>query len=468
MEFKISKELIKEIAQLIQAKNNKELEILLNDMHHADFAEILDEIDIADATYIFKVLDSEKTAEILLELEDDLREKILNRLSPKEIAEELDELETNDAADIIGELSKDRKAEVISELQDVEHAKSIVDLLRYDEDTAGGIMHKELVKVNENWNVLTCVKEMRIQAENVSRVHSIYVVDDENRLKGRLSLKDLLTTSTKTQISDIYIRKLYYVNVETPDVEVARMMDKYDLEAIPVVDELGRLVGRITIDDIIDVIKDEIEKRDTEDIQKFGGLEALELPYVQTRLGEMVKKRATWLVVLFIGEMFTASAMGFFEGEIEKAVVLALFVPLIISSGGNSGSQAATLIIRAMALKELTLKDWWYVMKKEIASGFLLGAILGIVGFIRILVWQQSGLYEYGEHWLAIGMTVSLSLVFIVLWGTLSGSMIPFLLKKLKLDPATSSAPFVATLVDVTGLVIYFTIASLLLKGKLL
>ncbi|MEG0851471.1 magnesium transporter [Flavobacterium plurextorum] len=468
MEFKISKELIKEIAQLIQAKNNKELEILLNDMHHADFAEILDEIDIADATYIFKVLDSEKTAEILLELEDDLREKILNRLSPKEIAEELDELETNDAADIIGELSKDRKAEVISELQDVEHAKGIVDLLRYDEDTAGGIMHKELVKVNENWNVLTCVKEMRIQAENVSRVHSIYVVDDENRLKGRLSLKDLLTTSTKTQISDIYIRKLYYVNVETPDVEVARMMDKYDLEAIPVVDELGRLVGRITIDDIIDVIKDEIEKRDTEDIQKFGGLEALELPYVQTRLGEMVKKRATWLVVLFIGEMFTASAMGFFEGEIEKAVVLALFVPLIISSGGNSGSQAATLIIRAMALKELTLKDWWYVMKKEIASGFLLGAILGIVGFIRILVWQQSGLYEYGEHWLAIGMTVSLSLVFIVLWGTLSGSMIPFLLKKLKLDPATSSAPFVATLVDVTGLVIYFTIASLLLKGKLL
>ncbi|MEG2099923.1 magnesium transporter [Flavobacterium sp. FlaQc-28] len=468
MEFKISKELIKEIAQLIQAKNNKELEILLNDMHHADFAEILDEIDIADATYIFKVLDSEKTAEILLELEDDLREKILNRLSPKEIAEELDELETNDAADIIGELSKDRKAEVISELQDVEHAKSIVDLLRYDEDTAGGIMHKELVKVNENWNVLTCVKEMRIQAENVSRVHSIYVVDDENRLKGRLSLKDLLTTSTKTQISDIYIRKLYSVNVETPDVEVARIMDKYDLEAIPVVDELGRLVGRITIDDIIDVIKDEIEKRDTEDIQKFGGLEALELPYVQTRLGEMVKKRATWLVVLFIGEMFTASAMGFFEGEIEKAVVLALFVPLIISSGGNSGSQAATLIIRAMALKELTLKDWWYVMKKEIASGFLLGAILGIVGFIRILVWQQSGLYEYGEHWLAIGMTVSLSLVFIVLWGTLSGSMIPFLLKKLKLDPATSSAPFVATLVDVTGLVIYFTIASLLLKGKLL
>jgi magnesium transporter len=468
MEFKISKELIKQIAQLIQAKNNQELEILLNDMHHADFAEILDEIDIDDATYIFKVLDSEKTAEILLELEDDLRENILKRLSAKEIAEELDELETNDAADIIGELSKEKKAEVISELQDVEHAKGIVDLLRYDEDTAGGIMHKELVKVNENWNVLTCVKEMRIQAENISRVHSIYVVDDEDRLKGRLSLKDLLSTSTRTPINDVYIKKLHFVDVETPDVDVARIMEKYDLEAIPVVDELGRLVGRITIDDVIDVIKDEIEKRDTEDIQKFGGLEALDLPYVQTRLFEMVKKRATWLVVLFLGEMFTASAMGFFEGEINKAIVLTLFIPLIISSGGNSGSQAATLIIRAMALKELTLRDWWYVMKKEIASGFLLGSILGIVGFIRILIWQTLNFHDYGVYWFFIAMTVSVSLVFIVLWGTLSGSMIPFLLKRLKLDPATSSAPFVATLVDVTGLIIYFSIAMFFLSGKLL
>jgi magnesium transporter len=468
MEFKISKGLIQELETLIQSKNDKQLEVLLNDIHHADIAEILDELDFDEATYIFKVLDSDKTAEILLELDDDLRENILSRLSPKEIAEELDELETNDAADIIGELSKDRKAEVISELQDVEHAKGIVDLLRYAENTAGGIMHKELVKVNENWNVLTCVKEMRIQAENISRVHSIYVVDDEDRLKGRLSLKDLLTTSTRTPVSEVYIKKLHHVDVETPDVEVGRIMEKYDLEAIPVVDELGRLVGRITIDDVIDVIRDEIEKRDTEDIQKFGGLEALELPYVETTLFEMVKKRATWLVVLFIGEMFTASAMGFFEGEIEKAVVLALFVPLIISSGGNSGSQAATLIIRAMALKELTLKDWWYVMKKEIASGFLLGSILGIVGFIRIMIWQKTGLYEYGIHWFFVALTVSFSLLFIVLWGTLSGSMIPFMLKKLKLDPATSSAPFVATLVDVTGLVIYFTIASLLLKGRLL
>jgi magnesium transporter len=240
MQFKISKELLAQIEQLIHDKNDQELEVLLNDLHHADIAEIFDELDIDEAIYIFKILDSEITAEILTELEEDVREKILHGLSAKEIAEELDELDTDDAADIIAELSQSKKAEVILELEDVEHAKDIVDLLRYDEDTAGGLMGKELVKVNENWNVLTCVKEMRIQAEHVTRVHSIYVVDDENRLKGRLSLKDLLTTSTKTPISEVYIKKVDYVRVDTENTEVARIMQKYDLEAIPVVDEMGR------------------------------------------------------------------------------------------------------------------------------------------------------------------------------------------------------------------------------------
>ena len=268
MQFKISKELIVQIEQLIKSKDDQQLEVLLNDLHHADIAEILEELDFNEATYIFKVLDSDKTAEILLELDDDLRENILSRLSPKEIAEELDELDTNDAADIIAELSQSKKEEVISELLDVEHAKDIVDLLRYKEDTAGGIMHKELVKVYENWNVLTCIKEMRIQAENISRVHSIYVVDDQDKLLGRLSLKDLLTTSAKTPISEVYIRKLNFVKVDTEDVEVARIMQKYDLEAIPVIDELGRLVGRITIDDIVDVIKDEADQ----DYQMAAGI----------------------------------------------------------------------------------------------------------------------------------------------------------------------------------------------------
>ena len=464
MQFKISKELLSQIEELIHNKNNQQIEILLNDFHHADIAEILEELDFDEASYIFKLLDSEKTAEVLLEIDENLRDKILSKLSPKEIAEELDELETNDAADIIAELSKARKQEVISELEDVEHAKDIVDLLRYDEDTAGGIMHKELVKVNENWNVLTCVKEMRIQAANISRVHSIYVVDDENRLKGRLSLKDLLTTSTKTPISEVYIRKLNFVKVDDEDVEVARIMQKYDLEAIPVVDELGRLVGRITIDDILDVI----EQRDTEDIQKFGGTEGLDLSYTKTTLGELVRKRATWLIILFLGEMLTASAMGYYELELSKALVLGLFIPLIISSGGNSGSQAASLIIRAMALKELQLSDWWYVMKKEILSGLLLGSILGIIGFIRIMVWQKTGIYDYGVYWVWIAISVSCSLVAIVLWGTLTGSLIPFVLRRIGLDPATASAPFVATMVDVTGLIIYFSISALFLSGKLL
>ncbi|MGG7036252.1 MAG: magnesium transporter [Flavobacterium sp.] len=464
MQFKISKELIKKIEQLIHDKNDQELEALLNDLHHADIAEIFNKLDIDEAIYIFKILDSEITAEILPELEEDVREEILQGLSAKEIAEELDELETNDAADIIAELSKSRKEEVISELQDVEHAKDIVELLRYNPDTAGGIMHKELVKVNENWNVLTCVKEMRIQAKNISRVHSIYVVDDENRLKGRLSLKDLLTTSTKTPISEVYIRKLNFVKVDDEDVEVARIMQKYDLEAIPVVDELGRLAGRITIDDILDVI----EQRDTEDIHKFGGTEGLDLSYTKTTLFELVRKRAGWLTILFLGEMLTASAMGYYDVEISKAIVLALFVPLIISSGGNSGSQAASLIIRAMALKELQLSDWWYVMRKEILSGLLLGSILGVIGFIRIMIWQETGIYDYGEHWVWVALSVSCSLLAIVLWGTLTGSLIPFILRRVGLDPATASAPFVATLVDVTGLIIYFSISALFLTGKLL
>ena len=260
MEFKISKELITQIENLIQQNNIVDLESILHDIHFADIAEIMNDLDTSEAIYIFNLLDSEITAEILLELDEEVRETILSTLSAKEIAEELDELDTDDAADIIAELPQSKKAQVISELEDVEHAKDIVDLLRYDENTAGGIMAKELVRVNENWNVLTCVKEMRLQAENVTRVHSIYVVDDEDHLKGRLSLKDLLTTSTKTQISDIYIKKVDYVRVETKDVEVARIMQKYDLEAIPVVDELGRLVGRITIDDIIDIIKEEADK----------------------------------------------------------------------------------------------------------------------------------------------------------------------------------------------------------------
>lgn len=448
MEFKISKELIHELEQLIQNKNDQQLEVLLNDMHHADIAEILDELDFDEATYIFKVLDSEKTAEILLELEDDLRENILSRLSPKEIAEELDELETNDAADIIAELSQSKKQEVISELQDVEHAKDIVDLLRYDEDTAGGIMHKELVKVNENWNVLTCVKEMRIQAENISRVHSIYVVDDEDRLKGRLSLKDLLTTSTKTPISDVYIRKLNSVKVDTEDVEVARIMQKYDLEAIPVIDELGRLVGRITIDDILDVIKDEADK----DYQLAAGIS--QDVEADDSILELTKARLPWLVLALLGGFITVRVLGLFEGAMLEHGNLFFFTPLIAAMAGNVGVQSSAIIVQGLANNTLS-GSLFNRLIKEVSLSLLNGLILATILFL--------GSYYLLNEKPIIGLVVTIALVSVIIIASLIGTFIPLLLDKFGIDPALATGPFITTSNDICGILIYFSIAKLIL-----
>ena len=448
MEFKISKELITELEQLIQSKNDQQLEVLLNDLHHADIAEILDELDFDEATYIFKVLDSEKTAEILLELEDDLREKILSRLSPKEIAEELDELETNDAADIIAELSQSKKQEVISELQDVEHAKDIVDLLRYAEDTAGGIMHKELVKVNENWNVFTCIKQMRIQAENISRVHSIYVVDDEDRLLGRLSLKDLLTTSSKTPISEVYIKKLNWVNVDTEDVEVARIMQKYDLEAIPVTDEMGRLVGRITIDDIVDVIKDEA----TEDYQLAAGIS--QDVEADDSILELTKARLPWLVLALLGGFVSVRVLGLFGGAMTNHGNLFFFTPLIAAMAGNVGVQSSAIIVQGLANDTLS-GSLFNRLIKEVSLSLLNGVILATILFL-------------GSHFLLnvefiIGVIVTIALISVIIIASLIGTFVPILLDKFGIDPALATGPFITTSNDICGILIYFSIARLIL-----
>ncbi len=448
MEFKISKDLISQLEELIAAKNDRELSALLNDMHHADIAEILDELDFDEATYIFKVLDSEQTAEILLELEDDLRENILSRLSPKEIAEELDELETNDAADIIAELSQSKKEEVISELQDVEHAKDIVELLRYDEDTAGGIMHKELVKVNENWNVLTCVKQMRIQAENISRVHSIYVVDDEDRLKGRLSLKDLLTTSTKTPISDVYIRKLNSVHVDTEDVEVARIMQKYDLEAIPVVDELGRLVGRITIDDILDVIKDEADK----DYQLAAGIS--QDVEADDSILELTRARLPWLVLALLGGFITVRVLGLFGDAMEEHGNLFFFTPLIAAMAGNVGVQSSAIIVQGLANNTLS-GSLFNRLIKEVSLSLLNGVILALILFI--------GSHFFLNVEFIIGIIVTIALVSVIVIASLIGTFIPLLLEKFGIDPALATGPFITTSNDICGILIYFSIAKLIL-----
>ncbi len=448
MQFKISKELLVQIEQLIHQKNDKELEVLLNDLHHADIAEIFDELDIHEATYIFKVLDSEKTAEILLELEDDVREKILHALSPKEIAEELDELDTDDAADIIAELPQSKKEEVISELEDVEHAKDIVDLLRYDEDTAGGLMGKEMVKVNENWTVLTCVKEMRIQAENVTRVHSIYVVDDENRLKGRLSLKDLLTTSTKTPISEVYIKKVDSVRVNTSNVEVARIMQKYDLEAIPVVDEMGILVGRITIDDIVDVIKDEADK----DYQLAAGIS--QDVEANDSIIELTKARLPWLVLALLGGFISVKMLGLFEGAMLDHGELFFFTPLIAAMAGNVGVQSSAIIVQGLANHSITGSIFNRLLK-EISLSLLNGSILAIILFL-------------GSHFLLgvdtkIGMIVTIALISVIIIASLIGTFIPLILNKFGIDPALATGPFITTSNDICGILIYFSIAKLIL-----
>ena len=396
MEFKISRDFLSEIEQLISENKSQELLLLLEDIHFADIAEIMEELDDYGASYIFNTLDSEKTAEILLELDEEVREKILRNLSPKEIAEELDELSTDDAADIIAELPQDKKEQVISELEDVEHAKDIVDLLRYDEDSAGGLMGKELVKVNENWNVLTCVKEMRAQAENVSKVHSIYVVDDEERLKGRLSLKDLLTTSTKTPISEVYIKKVDYVKVDTKDVEVARIMQKYDLEAIPVVDELGRLVGRITIDDIIDVIKEEADK----DYQLAAGIS--QDVEADDSILELTKARLPWLVLALFGGFISVHVLGIFEPVMDLHPELFFFTPLIAAMAGNVGVQSSAIIVQGLANNTI-IGPVVERLLKELSLSLLNGIILS-----AILLLGSYFLLGYEIH---VGYTVSIALL---------------------------------------------------------
>ncbi|MGB2609900.1 MAG: magnesium transporter, partial [Isosphaeraceae bacterium] len=304
---------------------------------------------------------------------------------------------------------------------------------------------------------------VRAHGRDSETLNVIYVVNGNNRLIDDLRIREILLAPLHAIVSDLCDNRFVSLNASDDKKEAVKVFRQYDRTVLPVIDSHGRLVGIVTLDDVLDVAEEEA----TREIQKFGGLEALDEPYMSTPLLEMIRKRATWLVILFVGEMLTATAMGYFEHEISRAVVLALFVPLIISSGGNSGSQAATLIIRALALGEVKLRDWWRVMRREVLSGLLLGLILGTIGFVRIALWSAfSSLY--GEHWMLVGLTVSCSLLGIVLWGTITGSMLPFILKWLGMDPATSSAPFVATLVDVTGLIIYFSVALVILHGTLL
>ncbi len=429
----------------------------------ADIAERLSELPADERLIAFLKVPKQYKADVFSHLDPDFQEDTIRGIGSEQVSEILNAMSPDDRTALFEDFPDELIKYSINHLNPQERRVALK-LLGYESDSIARLMTPYYIQIRKEWTVKRCFEQIKKVGRKVETMNHLYVVDEANRLIDDIAIGSLLLAEEDTLISDITDNHFVAITTTTSKEDAVPYFEKYDRSALPIVTENGVLVGIVTIDDILD----QIAQQNTEDIQKFGGLEALDLPYTQTSWTEMIKKRATWLVILFFSEMLTASAMGYFEHEIEKAVVLALFVPLIISSGGNSGSQAATLIIRAMALQEITLRDWWYVMRKEIISGLCLGGILGFIGFIRIMMWQKAGLFDYGEYWVFIALSISVSLVLIVLWGTLSGSMIPFVLKKLKLDPATSSAPFVATLVDVTGLIIYFSVAGMFLAGKLL
>ncbi|MEN8789146.1 MAG: magnesium transporter [Flavobacteriaceae bacterium] len=445
--FKLTDELLAHIGELIEKHKNSDLVAMMQEIHYADIAEIANELNTDQAIYLIKLLDSDKTSDVLTELDEDVREDVLSNLSSKEIAEELEELDTDDAADIVAELPEEIVQEVISEIEDREHAKDIVDLLRYDEDSAGGLMAKELVKVNENWNVLTCVKEMRAQAENVRRVHSIYVVDDDDILKGRLSLKDLLTTSTTTPIKDVFIHRVDSVNVNEDPEEVAKIMSKYDLEAIPVVDEIGRLVGRITIDDIVDVIREEAER----DYQMAAGIsQSVE---ADDSIWELTRARLPWLFLGLVGGVGAAAIMGGFEEMISQHAILFFFTPLIAAMAGNVGVQSSAIIVQGLANDDLKGSISNRLIK-EMLLATLNGVILAIVLLLFTWFWKGT---------LPTAFAISISLIVVIIVAGIIGTFIPLFLHKRGIDPAIATGPFITTSNDIFGILIYFWIAKIIL-----
>ena len=435
------------------------------ELHPADLADVAELIPRELVSLLLTSLPRERAASVLEYVDDDHRAEILEAMDPDVAAGLLSGMTPDERADALDEMDEEAADEILEELPERERAET-ERLLQYEPDTAGGLMTTEFVSVPDSQTVEEALAAVRIIARAGRReaMGTVYVVDGRGVLSGVLSLRELLAAPEGARISDIAWSEVVTVQATADREEVAQLTSNYDLVAVPVVDADSRLLGVITVDDVIDVIQEE----QTEDVQKFGGLEALEDPYLQSSMGDLLKKRSPWLLVLFVGQMFTAAAMGYFQSEIDAATVLALFVPLVISSGGNSGSQATSLIIRALALQELTARDWFRVMGRELFIGLILGLMLGLVGLLRVVAWQWMGISQFGEHYVLLATTVGATVVGVVLFGTLTGAMLPFFLKRLGFDPASASAPLVATLVDVTGVVLYFTIALLLLRGTLL
>jgi magnesium transporter len=462
--------LLPEIQSLIDARNFTALRELFSEMPPADVAEIILDLPEDEQVIIFRILPHVLAADVFeyLDVDVDAQQKLLRGMAHEQVVSILNEMSPDDRTALLEELPSAAARQLIR-LLTPEERRIAQALLGYPEGSVGRLMTPDLVAVDASWTVREVLDYVREHGQNSETINVIYVVDDRGKLVDDIRIREFLIKPLETKVSDLMDENFIALNVTDSQQEAVNVFRKYDRTALPVVDSNGVLVGLVTIDDMLDVAEEEA----TEDIQKFGGMEALDEPYMRIPLWKMVRKRAGWLVILFLGEMLTATAMANYQDEIAKAVVLALFLPLIISSGGNSGSQASTLIIRAMALGEVTLRDWWRVASRELQTGLSLGLILGVIGGVRVAVWSILGEKYfhrelYGPRWPLVAMTVGAALVGVVLWGSLAGSMLPFVLRRLGADPATSSAPFVATLVDVTGLVIYFSIALLIMRGAML
>lgn len=445
----LGKEDVLETREFLNNQNISDVAFLIDEFpEHA--GKIISNMSIHRASSVFKILDfsTQKT--------------IIQDLPPYKTAELLNELPADDRTSFLEELPSEVVKELIR-LLDPEERKITLSLLGYPEGSVGRLMTPDYIAVQVDWSMRKVLDHIRKEGKHSETIDVIYVVNDKGEFVDDIRIREILLSDPDRKVEEVIDYRFITLSVNDAQ-EVANQIFKMNNRvALPVVDDKNILLGIVTIDDVLWVANEEF----SEDMQKIGGTEALNEPYLEIPLVKLFKKRVVWLIVLFLGEMLTASAMGYFEDEIAKAVVLALFVPLIISSGGNSGSQASTLIIQAMAVGEITLNDWWKVLKREIISGMLLGSILGLIGFFRVIVWN-SIFHTYGEHSMLVGFTVGFSLIGVVLWGTVTGSMLPIFLKKLGADPATSSAPFVATLVDVTGLLIYFSLAFLFMKDILL
>jgi magnesium transporter len=446
----------------ISARDFAGLRDAVDDLPPSELAPLIQDLPIERQTTIFRILPRRLAARTFEYLPLKEQEEMLRALAQEDVTAILNEMSPDDRTMLLEELPAAATRQMLALLNDEERAEA-VKLLGYPEGSVGRFMTPHYIAVRPHWTVPEVLDYVRRHGQDSETLNMIYVVDEDGVLIDDIRMRKFLLADPDLRVADLMDDRFTSLKATDDEQTAVNVFRQADLAALPVTDSEGVLIGIVTNDDILDVA----EELATEDIQRIGGSEALDEPYMKIAFHQMVRKRASWLVILFLGEMLTATAMGFFEEEIKRAVVLALFVPLIISSGGNSGSQAATLVIRALALGEVRLRDWWRIMRREVFSGLALGSILGAIGFLRISIWSAFS-DMYGPHWFLVALTVGVALVGIVLWGTLSGSMLPLILRKLGFDPASSSAPFVATLVDVTGLVIYFSVAAIVLRGTLL